>query len=77
MKGENTMNRKTYSEVESAGLDTGLSARMGFESDELLADASLSDGSSKASGYSRQAKGMESSKSVSEKGQSLTIRGCK
>lgn len=77
MKGKNTMNRKTYSETESAGLDTGLSARAGFESDQLLADASFSDGSSGSQGYSRQAKGQEASKSVSEKGQSLTIRGCK
>jgi hypothetical protein len=77
MKGKNTMNRKTYSEKESAGLDTGLSSRSDFMSDDLLTDASFSDASSGSQGYSRQAKGQEASKSVSEKGQSLTIRGCK
>ena len=77
MRGKNTMVRKTYSEKESAGLDTGLSMTSGFDSDQLLADASFSDGSSGSQGYSRQAKGKLSSKSVSEKGVSLTIDGCK
>lgn len=77
MKGKNTMVRKSYSRKESAGLDSGLSARSDFSSDDLLTDASFSDGSSGSQGYSRQAKGQEAKKSVSEKGVSLTICGAK
>lgn len=77
MKGKNTMVRKTYSEKESAGLDTGLSARSDFAADDLLTDASFNDSSSGQQGYTRQVKGKLKSKGVSEKGVSLTISGCK
>lgn len=76
MKGENTMVRKTYSEKEGAGLDTGLSARTDLDTGASgYSDASFNESGSKASGFTRQVKGKRNSESASEKGVSLTIEG--
>ena len=75
MKGKNSMVRRTYSEKESAGLDTGLSMRSDFESSQTMSDSDFNQSGSMASGFTRQAKGKRKSSSVSEKGVSLTIEG--
>lgn len=77
MRGKTSTIQKSYSEKESAGLTSGVTERSDFMADDLLTDASFSDASSKAQGYSRQAKGKLSSKSASEKGYSFEIDGCK
>jgi hypothetical protein len=77
MRGKNTMVRKSFSRKESAGLTSGLTECSEFMADDTLTDATMSDASSNAQGYSRQAKGKLSSKSAKEKGNSFEIDGCK
>lgn len=76
MRGKNTVG-KSYSEKESAGIQTGLTERADFMADDLLTDASFNEASSGSQGYSRQVKGKLSEKGVSSKGNSFTISGCK
>lgn len=77
MRGKTSTVQKSYSEKESAGIATGLTERSDFEADDKLTDASFSDASSGSEGYSRQAKGKLAEKSVSEKGNSFVVSGCK
>lgn len=75
MRGKTTTVRKSYSEKESSGLSTGLTERSDFMADGIYNDASFNtDG---ARGFTRQVKGKRSSRSVSEKGYSFELDGCK
>lgn len=77
MRGKTTTVQKSYSEKESAGINTGLTERSDFMADDLVTDASFNDSGSGSAGYTRQVKGKESTKSVKEKGNSFEIAGCK
>lgn len=60
----------------SAGVKDGLSEAGTFSSDQTVVDASFNE-SAGAPGYSRDVKGQLSSKSVSSKGLTFEIDGCK
>jgi len=60
----------------SAGVKDGLSESSSFSSDQTVVDGSFNE-SAGAPGFQRDVKGQLSSKSVSSKGLSFEIDGCK
>ena len=77
MRGKGTLPRSPVGGGNlSAGVKDGLSEASQFESDQLYSDASFNESSSAAPGFTRQAKGQRSSKSVSSKGLNFEIDGC-
>jgi len=74
MRGKTTTVRKSYSEKESSGLNTGLTERSDFMAEATVSDASFNESGS-ASGYTRQVKGKRSNASASDKGYSFELEG--
>ena len=76
MRGKTTTVRKSYSEKESTGIQTGLTERADFMADGVVSDASFNESGSGSQGYTRQVKGKRNNKSVSSKGYSFELEGC-
>ena len=75
MDGKNSIGQPVKGRKDSVGVGSGLSDRSDFMSDQTMSDSSFNESGSKASGFTRQAKGQRTSKSVSEKGLSFQLEG--
>lgn len=78
MRGKTRTIRPSYSEKESAGIESGLSERKDFMAEYTYNDAAFNADApaSGQAGYYRGAKGRRGTETVSSKGYSFTMEGC-